>query len=635
MMNQTVAVSLPELDRSNNRHLESMEKFVRCYQGPKTKLLAPGTYSRLQASVVEKAKAVLELAQGAGFETVTTRLQALHKALLFNTYVVALTGPARAGKSTLLNTLLGLEVSPMGQLPTTAVSLLVVGAEAAAAEIFMEDGTKEVGPATADYIEQFATQENNPDNHKKVQRVVIHLVNEVLERGIAFADAPGLYDPSESIREVTARALDAAHAILYIIDVSSAQNGGFSLNEHNISDLRRLSKRHDHLFLILNKADVLLPEQRTRTQAYVEKELKKYEVWDKMAQEPFFLSALDAWNWRQSGSKGEGPQKILDDALWTFLLKTNATGTNRLLQSIIELKRAGVDLLSLVNARRLNGMQAQELQISLRKCSARQRELLGLLNARIVQVKDRIQDDLLQGYEDLTTELNTWLSQIHPNVPLPSSAEIQKHIQDELLSRANQTWFELDVGLKQFAAAISIEVEKALQQTRLASGLTENMRILLPSVTAPDLSKTESFEEAWAGMFTAGILGALFSGGFALVLGVAGLLFGLAIGSTARRKRQVARIVRQTNSSLESVYENLWLQMEEKIDLYGKALERQINDRMGLFVSEATRQMQSLGLPIPLSEQLEMTRIEELIQKTVTSMEPFENELRVAGTSDF
>lgn len=629
-ISETVPIQVPEVNPEDEAQFQELEQYVRSYQGSVSKLLAPGTYTKLQKEVSQTAEKMLERIRQSEFESVILRLKSLHKALLSNTYMVAIAGPARAGKSTLMNTLLGIHVSPIGHLPTTAVTIMVLGADKNESEIFFEKGDPVVGPSTAEFIKQYATQEDNPENGKKVRHIVVRLINEMLERGVSYVDAPGLYDPSETIREVTAKALGAAHAILYVLDISPMSHGGFYLSQHHIGDLTRLSENNKHLFLVLNKSDVLSAEQRKQAEVYIESILRKYDIWNKLAHEPIFMSALDSLKWKESDGEGESPQKKLDDALWNFLLRTNNTGINRLFQSTTELKRACADLATLVNARRLSGAQAQELQLSLNKCRQRQEELITDVRQHISREVEQVRTELPVDRKWVIDQLNRWLLSIPINQEIPSSQDLQNNISKWLSSKSTNLWNSLEARSKNFAGHLSLEVEKALNQTRLSGGLTRNMRILLPPVPFLDLSKTESFEEAWAGLLL-GALGFLASGPLGVILAIGGWFSGVVFGRENRRRRQINKIVKSTNTSLEGIYHSLQFQIEEKIGVYGKALEDQVNDRIGVFVADAEKQLSKLGAPISSEEQEEMESLEGEVKNIIVSLGEVEQQISPTG----
>ncbi len=130
------------------------------------------------------------------------------------------------------------------------------GASDQATVAFLDGSTLAIA-ATSEALAEYATQDRNPDNQKRVRMVTARLVSERLERGIAILDAPGLFDPSEEIRAITARAIAQANAVLFVVDVSSARSGGFAIESHVLDELKRVLNHSDRVFLLLNKADEL------------------------------------------------------------------------------------------------------------------------------------------------------------------------------------------------------------------------------------------------------------------------------------------------------------------------------------------------------------------------------------------
>lgn len=368
---KTVSVPLPATQTLDDTAMKEIADVVSTFRRSSRRVLAPGAYIGLHARLSAAATELTSHARTAGFQSVTKRLADLEVSVRTSTYVVALTGPARAGKSTLLNVLVGREVSPVGRLPTTAVSLLVAAGAQDEAEVVLADDQRVRGDATAAFLEDYATQDKNPDNHKGVRIVTVRLVNELLERGVAYADAPGLHDPSAEIRAVTETALRAAHAILYVLDVSPAKDGGFSISQHHVEDLNRLRGMAERLFIILNKSEVLSPPDREEVTRYLEPTLRKYGIWDSLPVPPLFVSAQAAWDWHRAGRNGPSPVVTLEDAIWSYLLHTNSTGLDRLAAAVSELRRAGSDFASLLATRRMSGAEAFRLRNSLDTCRAR------------------------------------------------------------------------------------------------------------------------------------------------------------------------------------------------------------------------------------------------------------------------
>ena len=267
------------LDAEAKKRLE--QHVVGFRRSPK-RVLSPGTYHRLHVATLGVADTLCGFAGSTDFASVKKRLADLTTALRNCTYRVAMAGQPRAGKSTLMNALLGRDVSPVGRLPTTAVAMLAVGGAKEEVEVAFESGATEVGPVDSAFLARFATQDLNPDNEKGVRLVTVRLVNQLLERGVAYADAPGLHDVSGLIRRITDSLLGTANVVIYVLNVYAAGAGGFSITDTVMEDLRRLTASADRLFLVLNKVEHLDQQTLLEVESYVARTLRKQGLWDSL-----------------------------------------------------------------------------------------------------------------------------------------------------------------------------------------------------------------------------------------------------------------------------------------------------------------------------------------------------------------
>lgn len=104
--------------------------------------------------------------------------------------VVALFGTVSAGKSSLLNSLLGSALLPVAALPTTAVPVEIRHGRA-------ERGTVEFVSAKTELIDrariaEFVDEHSNPENTKGVTRITFESPAPLLSGGITLIDTPGV-----------------------------------------------------------------------------------------------------------------------------------------------------------------------------------------------------------------------------------------------------------------------------------------------------------------------------------------------------------------------------------------------------------------------------------------------------------
>jgi len=518
-------------------------------------------------------------------------------------------------------------------LPTTAVSLLVMAGARDEAEVVLADDRRVCGEATAEFLGQFATQEKNPDNCKGVRMVAVRLVSELLERGVAYADAPGLHDPSPEIRIVTETALKAAHAVLYVVDASPAREGGFSLNTHQIDDLKRLRATAERLFVVLNKCDVLSGADRSEVATYVQRTLTKYDLWDSLPMPPIFLSASAGWIWRSGGSSGESPLAQLEEALWTHLLQTNSTGVDRLQVAVTQLGRSGEEFAALLATRRLSGVEAHRLRGALDECRETERDLVARCRSQRVLDEHMASQRLDQYRETLIAGIRRKLASVAVEHALPTSAQLERELQSHVLKVLGDVWHEVSARFQAFASLVSREVETSLLQARLATGYAEPMIFQLPQVPALNVA-SDSFEEAWTGLFAGGLFGVILGGPWAWALAGGGWLAGVVLGRERRRKREVERVANRARASLDAALDAVVVQIREKIGAYLGSLERHIADRISVFVHDVEGQLKKHDLPVAPGEARRLEAHEKAVRATLAALEEVHRQLVPHGASD-
>ncbi len=593
MAKDSLTVHLPFESTLDSAALSAIESYVIRHRNTARRILDPGRYHALQAQALRVSSRLDALAVQAQLTHVQRRLADLRQSLSGCTYIVALTGPARAGKSTLLNALLGKDVSPVDRFPTTAVPIIVVGGASDGAEVIFADGTVRTGPATASFLADFATQDRNPDNTLGVRLVTVRMVSEALDRGLAFTDSPGLHDPSEPMRKIAELALDSASAVIYVLDVSPARNGGFSLNAQTISDLKRFRSQADRLLIILNKADDLDSACREATRQFVARELQKYALWEDLPTEPIFLSAKAAWEWNRSDSTN--PLQELQEALWGHLLRTKSTGIDRLTFSVMELTRAGQDMLALLAARGADAERAAHIHAALSSCR-KQRDTIVARCRRQQTTESRALSGFLASQKVAAmSAIEGWLGSIPSQQPLPSEDALRGHLQKQLINVLGSAWNEANARAQSFSQEIAADVERCLERSRAAAGTAQQVRFVVPALQNLGALSNEPYSEAWTGLAIGGLLALILQAPVGLLLAVAGWIIGHTVGQEPRRKREIARIMGLVEKATTSGLSSVRNQVIDRVYTHIKQVELRALDRIDLFVENAESQLRPLG----------------------------------------
>jgi hypothetical protein len=160
---------------------------------------------------------------------------------LFHTLVV---GEFKQGKSSLINSLLGVDVCPVDDDVATAVPTMLRWAESPMAVVHLNptaDGTAAgdtAGDAPGDAIPTassvtvpvdqvagYVSEAGNPGNHRQVQSVEVGLPSELLRTGLVLVDTPGVGGLGSTHSAITIGVLPMADAVLFVSDASQEYSG--------------------------------------------------------------------------------------------------------------------------------------------------------------------------------------------------------------------------------------------------------------------------------------------------------------------------------------------------------------------------------------------------------------------------
>lgn len=255
---EDITLKIPIENNFSNYTLETIRDYVLSWKVPTRKIIEAGTYFDLKDKCKANLDSYSEICRPFKFESVNNSLIALNNQIEQAIYRIAITGPSRVGKSTLINALLKRkQISPTGMEQTTAVPIQILPGKEDIIIATFKNGKAITKKFSPEIIKEFASQELNEDNKKEVALVAIHLVNRQLEHGVSLFDIPGLDDPDENIYTYTWNTVTKANAILYLIDGSVYENGGYIFRREYKNHILELGQSLDKIFLVFNKVNAL------------------------------------------------------------------------------------------------------------------------------------------------------------------------------------------------------------------------------------------------------------------------------------------------------------------------------------------------------------------------------------------
>ncbi|MCI2810364.1 MULTISPECIES: dynamin family protein [Alcaligenaceae] len=166
--------------------------------------------------------------------------------------VIAMLGLSNAGKSSLINRLVGVQLLPVGVMPTSVVPVHISYGARACGVVRLSNSVSE--PVMPGRLAAFASDRYNPGNEKLVERLSFELPSQHLADGIVLIDsppwAPGMDPP-------------LCDVALVVIDAT----GPLTMSEIPLVDA--LTEQGSQAIVLLNKADRLTDQQRWDILGYV------------------------------------------------------------------------------------------------------------------------------------------------------------------------------------------------------------------------------------------------------------------------------------------------------------------------------------------------------------------------------
>lgn len=209
----------------------------------------------------------------------------LYEKLVKNELIVSFTGHFSAGKSSIINDLLGKSLLPQSPIPTSANLVKIYsGNEGYARVNFRHANTIEYNePYNIELIKEFAQEKDTID------RIEISSSEAILPSQTAIMDTPGIDAADDADRVITEGSLHVVDAMFYVMDYNHVQS------EVNLQFLQAIQAKEIPFFLVINQIDKH-NDAELPFSTYKNKIKQTFNQWGINPVETFYTSLLDDAN---------------------------------------------------------------------------------------------------------------------------------------------------------------------------------------------------------------------------------------------------------------------------------------------------------------------------------------------------
>lgn len=518
-------------------------------------------------------------------------------------FAVGIFGLIKRGKSTLLNAMIGREVSSMHVTPETAVPVYVSYGQTPGAEVHFADGN--IKHVAVEDVHEFTSQKTNANNQLGVTHVQQHVPVSFLRNGTCLVDTPGLddADADEVYTERTLQELDLVDAGIVVFlspPTVSATEMGF-LTEVVARDLEKT-------FLVCNMYPQHFHDPATRREvlnyvggrvvqatrrAGASGQVRIYPVCALEAWEARIEEDIDKW-------KRSGADRLLRDLELCLASSTGVQVLDRAAERIMKVAR----------------MARGEVQVRRQLLSDPQRlsEFRAEVDGRVTALErefDQAVRQTLEGIEPLTSRVR--------GRALEPFKKARREVQeldsvDEVEQWVRRFRRELEVAGESASRTFSAGFRGLVEQLRerLQDRFHAVTREITPHVPRIELSVTslvmspdqlraleDSRQRARQTGRTGAVAGGLAGGAVTLVAGAAllgplgllgGALAGWQLSSMVSSERNLRRAQQTILERLDTISEHLLADLDEQVTEATKALREGVDTQRRAFAADLYQQ---------------------------------------------
>ena len=207
-----------------------------------------------------------DLAESFGADRLVADARSLAERIAEGRFYVACVGQFKRGKSTLLDALIGESVLPTGVIPITTVPTVIRYGQQRSARV--QTANRAWVPIPLSEVEQYVSEEYNPENAKGITGVEIFVPARLLASGMCLVDTPGLGSVFAGNTAATRDFIPHVDAAIVVIGADPPISGD------ELAIVEAVAKQVNDLLFVLNKADRVTEKERRAAAAFARKLLE-------------------------------------------------------------------------------------------------------------------------------------------------------------------------------------------------------------------------------------------------------------------------------------------------------------------------------------------------------------------------
>lgn len=197
-------------------------------------------------------------------------------------YTVSFVGHFSAGKSTLINNVIGQNILPSSPVPTTSNTAQLISSDKNSISVNLNNNQYTVVDNQED-VKRLNTED------REVESIEIEFTSDKFNKGFTFQDTPGVDSMSDNHRESAFQYLLTSNYVFYTVDYNHVQS------DMNFNFIKSLNKLDIPVILVVNQVDKH-DEDEISFDTYINRVNKAVTDWKLNLEKIFYVSKYDTPN---------------------------------------------------------------------------------------------------------------------------------------------------------------------------------------------------------------------------------------------------------------------------------------------------------------------------------------------------